>query len=138
MVGASTRDKKGGVSLRAGPAADAVIASVLTLCANWIAVPGPWRTLLMQLAVLAWSQENAPVERPNPARSTIRPFGVQRVEQIERQMHRRLARARPRKGVWLPQIAIADQTHWPEGCTQRGIEAIRSAFSRQETMTEES
>jgi putative peptide zinc metalloprotease protein len=37
-----------------GPVADAVVAASLTVFAIWIAAPGPWRTLLMQLAVLTW------------------------------------------------------------------------------------
>jgi hypothetical protein len=53
----------------------------------------------------------------------------QRIYQIVNQLHRRMEAARPANGPWLPQITIADQTHWPNGYTQRGIEAIGSAFS---------
>jgi hypothetical protein len=63
----------------------------------------------------------------------------QRISQIINQLHRRREVARPATGSWLPQIAIADQTHWPNGYSQLGIEAIRSAFfSPSKTMTEES
>jgi hypothetical protein len=53
----------------------------------------------------------------------------QLISQIIKQLHRRMDVARPAKGGWLPQITIADQTHWPNGYTQRGIEAIRNALS---------
>jgi hypothetical protein len=50
-----------------------------------------------------------------------------------------MEKARPAKGHWLPQITLADQTHWPGGYTQRGIEEIQSAFfSPSKTMTKES
>jgi hypothetical protein len=60
----------------------------------------------------------------------------QRIYQIVNQLHRRMGNARPARGAWLPQIAASDETHWPNGYTQRGIEAIRSAFSRQDAMFE--
>ena len=54
----------------------------------------------------------------------------QRIYQIVNQLHRRLEVARPAKGPWLPQVAIADERHWPSGYTQRGIEEIASVLSR--------
>jgi hypothetical protein len=57
----------------------------------------------------------------------------QRIYQIVNQLHRRMEKARPAKGAWLPHIAVADGTHWPQGYTQKGIDAIRSAFSSQKT-----
>jgi hypothetical protein len=47
----------------------------------------------------------------------------QRISQIVNQLHRRSETARPAKGPWRPQIAVADQTHWPNGRTQERIEA---------------
>jgi len=38
----------------AGPGADAVAAALLTIYATWVVTPGPWQTLLLQLAVLVW------------------------------------------------------------------------------------
>jgi putative peptide zinc metalloprotease protein len=38
----------------AGPAVDTVAAALLTMFATWIVPPGPWKTLLLQLAVLVW------------------------------------------------------------------------------------
>ena len=61
----------------------------------------------------------------------------QRIYQIVNQLHRRMELARPARGAWFPQITVADQTAWPNGYTHRGIEAIRSAFSRQETTPKE-
>jgi hypothetical protein len=55
----------------------------------------------------------------------------QRISQIVNQLHKRMELARPTGGAWLPQIRVADETYWPSGYTQRGIEAIRSALSSQ-------
>jgi hypothetical protein len=55
----------------------------------------------------------------------------QRIYQIVNQLHRRMETARPANGAWLPQIVVADSTRWPNGYTQRGIEAIRSVLSPQ-------
>ena len=43
----------------------------------------------------------------------------QRIYQIVDQLHRRMNKARPAKGAWLPQIAVADGTHWPMERTGR-------------------
>jgi hypothetical protein len=61
----------------------------------------------------------------------------QRIYQIVNQLLRRMDAARPAKGVWLPQIGIADQTQWPNGYTEAGVVVIRSAFLLQETTSEE-
>ena len=53
----------------------------------------------------------------------------QRIYQIVNQLRRRMETARQVSGPWLPQITVADQTYWPNGYTQRGIESIRSALS---------
>jgi hypothetical protein len=53
----------------------------------------------------------------------------QRIYQIVNQLHRRMEKARPANGPWLPQIAVAHQTQWPSGYSRKGIDAITSAFS---------
>jgi hypothetical protein len=53
----------------------------------------------------------------------------QRISQIVNQLHKRMEEARPANGIWLPQIRVADRTRWPDGYTQRGIEAIQSELS---------
>jgi hypothetical protein len=53
----------------------------------------------------------------------------QRIYQIVNQLRRRVETAQPAKGAWLPQITIADQTHWPNGYTPRAIDVVRNALS---------
>jgi hypothetical protein len=78
-----------------------------------------------------------PIIGPEAARSLN--VSHQRICQVVNQLHRRMKKARPAKGAWLPQIAVADETHWPKGYTQIGFDAIRSAFfSPSKAMTEES
>jgi hypothetical protein len=54
----------------------------------------------------------------------------QRIEQIVQQMHRRVDRARPREGAWLPQVSIAEQTKWPNEYTAKAVAETRSLVAR--------
>jgi hypothetical protein len=62
----------------------------------------------------------------------------QRIYQIVEQLRHRMKKARPAKGAWLPHIAVADGMHWPRDYTQRGIDAIRSAFLPQKSTSDHS
>ena len=70
-----------------------------------------------------------PITRPVAARRLN--VSRARIYQIVDQMNRRLARARPQDGAWLPQISVAEETHWPNGYGEKGIEAIRKMFAPQ-------
>jgi hypothetical protein len=67
---------------------------------------------------------------PIPSSDGGRLLGVsrQRIEQIVQQMHRRVERARPRNGAWLPQFVVAELTQWPEEYTVAGIKTTRAKF----------
>lgn len=61
----------------------------------------------------------------------------QRMHQIVQQMHRRLDRARPQDGAWLPQVGTAERTQWPGEFTAKGIEATRNTLVRHRTVPNE-
>lgn len=84
------------------------------------------RRLDALLAVTGFNGHD-PIIGPEAARRLN--VSSQRIYQVVDQLHRRMEKARPSSGAWLPQIAIADETDWPSGYTQRGIEAIWNAFS---------
>ena len=70
-----------------------------------------------------------PITRPEAARRLN--VSRARIYQIVNQMNRRLARARPQDGAWLPQIFEAEETHWPNEYREKGIEATRKMFAPQ-------
>jgi hypothetical protein len=78
------------------------------------------------LAVIGFNGRD-PIIGPEAARRLD--VSSQRIYQIVNQLRRRMETARPAKGAWLPQITIADQTHWPNGYTPRAIEVVRNVLS---------
>ena len=51
-----------------------------------------------------------------------------RIYQIQDALERHRLRSRPPPGVWMPQVAFAEIRGWPDGYTDRGIEAMRAFF----------
>ena len=70
-----------------------------------------------------------PITRPEAARRLN--VSRARIYQIVNQMNRRLARARPRHGAWIPQLSVAEETGWPDEYRENGIEATRKMFAPQ-------
>jgi hypothetical protein len=47
------------------------------------------------------------------------------IYQNRNRLLRRRDQARPPAGVWLPQLGVAERDGWPDGYTERGVEATR-------------
>jgi hypothetical protein len=48
----------------------------------------------------------------------------QRIYQLEQQLANHRTRTAPPAGVWMPQVAQAERTGWPDGYTEMGIAAV--------------
>jgi hypothetical protein len=113
--------------LRAAVEAQAAL-SLAEAMSEYVDVSGQHGQRLDVLLGVTGLNGHEPITAPDAAR--VLDVSRQRIEQIVQQMHRRMERARPRYGAWLPQVTVAEQTQWPEQYTETGIEATRSIIDQ--------